>query len=136
MRRVIRTKHSGQVLGSVLCLVGFVAFFTVFWKAWPDVSTSQNIFSSLWSYILTEEINIASLVRLRLTYLTIMGMIFLSLGILVLALSRQIFYLSGGSVLLKCTYCKNQWRASRAKGWAECPHCRQFIQPEVVKKKM
>jgi len=134
MYRIIRRKLSGHVLGMLLCLVGFSILFVVFWKAWSGISASSNVLSSLWSYILTEQIEIASTVTLKLSYLGIMGAIFLGLGIIVLAFSRQIFYLSGESVLLQCPYCKNQWRTSRAKGWAECPYCRQFVQPQVTKR--
>jgi len=134
MRRIIRRKLSGHVLGIILCLMGFTILFVVFLKAWFSVSASSNVLSSLWSYILTEQIEIASIVTLKLSYLSIMGAIFLGLGTVILALSRQIFYLSGESVLLQCPYCKNQWRTSRAKGWAECPHCRQFVQPQVTKR--
>jgi len=134
MYRIIRRKLSGHVFGIILCLIGFSILFVVFWKAWSSVSASPNVLSSLWSYILTEQIEIASIVTVKLSYLSIIGAIFLVLGTVVLALSRQIFYLSGESVLLTCPYCKNQWRTSRAKGWAECPHCRQFVQPQVTKR--
>jgi len=136
MRRIIRRQLSSQVLGILLCLVGFAILLVVFWKAWSGVSASSNVLSSLWSYILTEQVDLASTVTLKLSYLSIMGAIFLFLGIVVIAFSRQVFYLSGGSVLLTCPYCKNQWKTSRAKAWAECPHCRQFIQPDVAKKKI
>jgi hypothetical protein len=115
--------------------VGFGILLAVFWKAWSRVSASSDALSSLWSYILTAQVDIASAVTMKLSYLSIMGTIFLVLGIVIIAFSRQIFYLSGESVLLQCPYCKNQWRTSRAKGWAECPHCRQFIKPEVAKKR-
>jgi len=134
MRRIIRRKLSGHVLGILLCLVGFSVLFVVFFKAWFSVSASPNVLSSLWAYILTEQVDIASAVTLKLFHLSIIGAIFLVSGIIVLAFSRQVFYLSGESVLLQCPYCKNQWRANRAKGWAECPHCRQFIQPQVTKR--
>jgi len=133
MRRVIRTKQSGQVLGSILCLAGFAALFTVFWKAWPQASASSDAASSLWGRILTEEINLASMVTVKLVYLTTLGTIFLVLGIVVLGFSRQVFYVSGESVWLHCPYCKNSWKARRAVGWAECPHCRKFIQPQTKK---
>jgi len=134
MYRIIRRKLSGHVFGIILCLIGFGILFVVFWNAWSGISASSNVLSSLWSYILTEQIEIASIVTVKLSYLSIIGAIFLVLGIIVLAFSRQIFYLSGESVLLQCPYCKNQWRTSRAKGWAECPHCRQFVQPQVTKR--
>jgi len=133
MRRIIRRQLSSHILGSLLVLVGVIILIVVFWKAWSGVSASSNVLSSLWSYILTEQVDLASTVTLKLLYLSIMGAIFLVLGIVVIAFSRQVFYLSGESVWLTCPYCKNHWRASRAKGWAECPHCRQFIKPNVEK---
>jgi len=134
MRRIIRRQLSSHVLGILLCLVGLGILLAVFWKAWTNVSASSDVLSSMWSYILTAQVNIASGITVRLSYLSIMGAVFLILGVVIIAFSRQIFYLSGESVLLQCPYCKNQWRTSRAKGWAECPHCRQFVQPQVTKR--
>jgi len=133
MRRIIRRKLSGHVVGIILSLIGFGILFVVFGKAWSTISSSSDVLSSLWSYISTEQIQLGSTVTLRLSYLFILGAIFLVTGVIVFALSRQVFYLSE-SVLLQCPYCKNHWKTSRAKGWAECPHCRQFIRPELVKK--
>jgi len=133
MRRVIRRKLSGQVLGALLFIVGLGIFFAVFLKAWSSVSASQNFLSAMWEYILTEEVNVASLVTLKLSYVSVMAVVFLVLGIVVLGFSRQIFYVSSESVWLQCPYCKNSWRARRAVGWAECPHCRKFVQPQVKK---
>jgi hypothetical protein len=131
MQRIIRKKSSGQALGIMLCIIGIGALFSVLWKAWPTISDSPNVLSALWVYILTEQIDIASAVVLRLSYLTIMGAIFLGLGIVVIAFSQQVFYLTGESLSLECPYCKNYWKARRAVGWAECPHCHQFVQPRV-----
>lgn len=133
MRRIIRTKKSGQALGCVLCLLGFLALFVVIWKVWPSVSGSANILSSLWSQVLNEQISLGSILTLRAIYITIGGSAFLILGAVVLALSRQIFYVSAEATL-QCPYCRNHWKARRAMGWAECPYCRKFIQPTVVKK--
>ncbi|HKZ94977.1 MAG TPA: hypothetical protein VJ249_10435 [Candidatus Bathyarchaeia archaeon] len=134
MRQIIRTKQSGQILGSILCLLGFVALLLVFWKAWPSASGSADVFSALWSQVLNGQINLGSLLVLKLVYLMIGGSALLILGIAVLALSRQIFYVSGESTLIQCPYCRNQWKARRAMGWAECPFCRKFIHPQTVKK--
>jgi len=136
MQRIIRTKRSGQILGSMFCLLGFIVLVAVFWKAWPNASVSSNPFSALWSQILSEQLSLASWVAVKLIYLVIMGTVFLVLGVAVLALSRQIFYLSGSAVSLQCPYCKNSWKARRAMGWAECPYCRKFIQPLTAKKGM
>ncbi len=134
MHRIIRTKQSGQILGGLLCLVGFAALLVVFWKAWPNASGSANVFSAFWSEILAGQINVASVVTLKLVYLTVAGTGLLLLGVVVLAFSRQVFYASSGSSMLQCPYCKNQWKARRGMGWAECPYCRKFINPQTVKK--
>ena len=134
MSRIIITKLSSRVLGAFLCLVGLSMLAVVFWKAWPTVSASTNVFASLWSTILAEQIEIASLASFKLIYLFIMGVFFLGLGIVAIVLSRQVFYCAGTPVLLKCPYCKNSWKARRAKGYAECPHCRKFVQPQVMRK--
>lgn len=133
MRQIIRTKKSGQALGCILCLLGLLALLVVFWKAWPSLQGSSNILSSLWSQILNEQIRVGSVLTLKLIYVTVGGFALLILGTLVLALSRQIFYVSAQTTL-QCPYCRNQWTARRAMGWAECPYCRKFIQPQVAKK--
>ena len=134
MYRNIRTKHSGQVIGSILCVLGCVALLVVFWKAWPEASCSTDIFSALWLQILNGNLSIGTVMTFKLLYLMIGGSVFLILGVTILALSRQIFYVTSGSNLLQCPYCKNQWKAKRAMGWAECPYCRKFIQPNTVRK--
>jgi len=134
MPRIIRTKQSGQALGATLCLMGFIALLVVFWKAWPTASGSSNALSALWTQILSQQISLGSTVTLKLIYITVAGTVLLITGLIVLALSRQIFYVSRESTLLQCPYCKNQWKARRAMGWAECPFCRKFINPQTVKK--
>jgi hypothetical protein len=134
MPKIIRTKQSGQALGAVLCMMGFIALLVVFWKAWPNASGSSNFLSALWLQILNQQISLGSAVTLKLTYVTIAGTAFVILGLVVLALSRQIFHVSREPTLLQCPYCRNQWRARRAVGWAECPFCRKFINPQTVKK--
>jgi len=134
MPRIIRTKQSGQALGAALCLMGFIVLLVVFWKAWPSATASSNALSALWTQILSQQVSLGSMVTLKLIYLTIAGTMFLIAGLVVLALSRQIFYVSRESTLLQCPYCKNQWKARRAMGWAECPFCRKFINPQTVKR--
>jgi len=133
MKRIIRRKKSGYALGFILCFVGLIVLFAVLWEAWPNVSNSPDVFSALWSYLLTKQFDFGVGVSLKLIDLTIIGGAVLVLGIFVLALSRKVFSVSGENVLLKCPYCKNHWKASRASGYAECPHCRQFVQPTVKK---
>ena len=132
MRRIIRKKTSVQILGSLLLITGLAILFFVLWKASSAISADAGM-SALWSYILNEQVDAASLVTFKLIYIVIMGTVFSALGLITLIFSRQIFYLSGESVVLTCPYCKNRWKARRAMGWAECPHCRRFIQPQVAK---
>jgi len=134
MHRIVRTKQSGQVLGSLLCLMGLATLLVVFWKAWPGASSSANVFAGLWSQILAEQISVTSLITLKLVYLTVAGTVLLFFGVVVLALSRQVFYASRESNLLQCPYCKNQWKARRGMGWAECPYCHKFIHPQTLRK--
>ena len=134
MPRLIRTKQSGQALGSILCLIGCLALLVVLWKAWPNSSGSSDFFPALWSEILDGQVSLGSILALKLVHVTIVGTILLISGVAVLALSRQIFHVSRESTLLQCPYCRNQWNARRAMGWAECPFCRKFIHPQTVKK--
>ncbi|MFQ6068795.1 MAG: hypothetical protein ACE5KD_04540 [Candidatus Bathyarchaeia archaeon] len=134
MRRIIRRKKSGYALGFALCFIGLIVLFAVLWKAWPNVSASDDVFSALSSYLWAKQFDFGFGVRLKLMHLSILSLAVLALGIFVLAFSRQVFSVyAGENVLLQCPFCKNRWKAGRASGWAECPHCRQFVQPTVVK---
>ena len=134
MRRIIRRKKSGYALGFTLFFIGLFVLFAVLWKAWPNVSASHDVFSALGSYLWTKQFDLGFGVGLKLMHLTMMGAAALVLGIFVLAFSRQVFSVyAGENVLLQCPFCKNHWKASRGRGLAECPHCRQYVEPRVVK---
>jgi len=133
MRRILRREKSGYALGLVFCLVGLFLLAFVWWKVWLRASVSQLVLSDLWSYLLAEQLDFPFGFGFKLVYFTILGAVIFVLGTVVLALSQKWFTLSGETVVLTCPYCKNHWRASRANGWAECPHCRQFIRPQVMK---
>jgi len=132
MRRITIHYVIGYALGFVLCFVGLTVLVAVLWKAWPDVSGSYDVFSALEAYLWAEEFDFGFGVRLKLMHLTVMAAAALVLGVFVLAFSRQALY-EGERVLLQCPFCKNQWKASRARGWSTCPHCNQLVQPTVVK---
>ena len=134
MSRIIITKLSSRVLGVFLCLLGLGMLAFVLWKAWPNAIASSNLLPALWSTILTDQIEIASLVSFKLVFIFVLSVFFLGLGVTGFVLSRQVFYAAGSPVLLKCPYCNNSWKAKRAKGYAECPHCRKFVQPQVTRK--
>jgi len=134
MKKVLRRERSGYILGLILCLIGLILLAVALWKLWPHVSVSQNALTELWSYLWKEQLELALGIELRLIYLTVLGILMFFSGAVMVALSQKWFTLSGEAILLTCPYCKNQWKTSRAKGWAECPHCRQFIQPQVAKR--
>jgi len=134
MRRILRREKSGYALGLIFCLVGLFLLAVVLWKTWPHFSVSQLVLSDLWSYLWTEQFDFPLGVGFKLMYFTILGAVIFVSGTVMMALSQKWFTLSRETVLLTCPYCKNHWRASRVKGWAECPHCRQFVQPRVMKK--
>jgi len=134
MRRIIYRKKSGYALGFTLFSIGLIVLFAVLWKAWPSVSASHDVFSALWSYLWSKQFDFGLGVSVRMIHLTIVGAVALFLGIIVLVLSRQIFSVyAGENVLLQCPFCKNHWKSRRAGGFAECPHCRQFVEPTEVK---
>jgi len=134
MRRILRREKSGYSLGIIFCLIGLSLMAFVLWKAWLHVSGSQHSLSDLWSYLWTEQLDFPLGVAFKLIYFTVLGIAIFFTGTVMLTLSQKWFTLPGETVLLTCPYCKNHWRTSRAKGWAECPHCRQFIQPQVTKR--
>jgi len=132
MRRILRREKSGFTLGLILCLVGLILLAVVLWKVWAHFSVSQLALSDLWSLLWTEQLDFFG-VGFKLIYFTTLGAVIFFFGAIMMALSQKWFTLPGETILLTCPYCKNQWRARRAKGWAECPHCRQFVQPQVMK---
>jgi len=134
MKKVLRREKSGYALGLILCVAGLILLAVVLWKAWLHASVSQFVLEDLWSYLWTEQLDFAFGVGFKLIYFTMLGVLLIVFGTVTLALSQKGFTLSGETVMLTCPYCKNHWKTSRAKGWAECPHCRQFIQPQVTKR--
>jgi len=132
MKKITIHYITGYALAFALCFIGLTVLVAVLWTAWPNVSTSYDILSALETYLWTKELDTGFGITLNLMHLTIIGAATLVSGITILAFSRQIFY-EGESVLLQCPFCKNQWKANRARGWAKCPHCNQLIQPTVVK---
>ncbi len=129
--KVVRRLKSGFALGFILCLKGLILLVLVLLKTWPSLPSSQPDLSALWSYLWTAQLAIPFGINLQLVYIGISGIALFIGGVITLVLSEKWFIFSGGSALLMCPFCKNQWRTSRAKGWSECPHCRQFVQPKV-----
>ena len=118
-------------LGLGLSIVGSILLIVALWSAWPDVANSDDIFAALQAQLWTEELDSGLGVRFKLMEVTILGTALLVLGIFVTVLSRQVFH-AGKYIFLKCPFCKNRWKATRARTWAKCPHCNRFIQPIIV----
>ncbi len=132
MRKITTRYIAGFALGLALCFAGLTLLVAVLWKALPNVSTSQGALSALAEYLWTKEFDLGFDVKLKLMHLIMVGATALVSGIFVLTFSRKVFYV-GENVLLQCPFCKNQWKASRARGYGKCPYCNQMVQPTVVK---
>jgi len=96
------------------------------------VSASHSVLPALEEYLWTKEFDLGYGAKLKLMHLTMMGAAALVIGIFVLTFSRKVLYVRE-NVLLQCPFCKNQWKASRARGWGKCPYCNRMIQPTVAK---
>ena len=131
--KVVRRIKSGFALGFILCLAGLILLVIVLLKTWPTMPSSQPDLSELWSFLWTAQLAFPLGVNLRLIYVSIAGISLFLGGVIILFLSEKWFIFSGESVWLTCPFCKNHWKTSRAKGWAECPNCRKFVQPQVKK---
>jgi uncharacterized membrane protein len=131
MTRITVYNVVGYALGLGLSIVGAILLIVALWNAWPDVVGSDDIFAALAAQLWTEEFNFGFGFGFKLMEVTILGAALLVLGIFVTVLSRQVFH-AGKYIFLKCPFCKNRWKATRARTWAKCPHCNKFIQPIIV----
>ena len=132
MRKITTRYIAGYALGFALCLAGLTLLFAILWRAWPNVSTSHSVLSALEEYLWTKEFDLGFGAKLKLMHLTMMGAAALVFGTFVLAFSRKVLYVRENT-LLQCPFCKNQWKASRARGWGKCPYCNRMVQPTVAK---
>ncbi|UCG44890.1 MAG: hypothetical protein JSV58_05730 [Candidatus Bathyarchaeota archaeon] len=132
MKKIATYHMAGYALGFAFVLVGLTMLIAIFWQAWPSVSTSRPIFPALEQYLWINDFDFGLGVRLKLMHLAIVGAAASVFGIVILGLSQKVFYV-GKKVLLECPFCKNQWKASRARVWSTCPYCNQRVQPKAVK---
>jgi len=132
MRKILRRQTSGYVLSFLLCSSGLAALFTVLWKTWPQVSSSENPVSIFWESLWTEKLDLFQGFEFKLVYLIVLAAAMLVAGVVVLALSRQWFLLAGEKTLFQCPFCRKQWKASPDKALVHCPHCRQLVHPQPV----
>jgi len=131
MTRITVYNVVGYALGLGLSIVGSILLIATLWNAWPNVVGSDHILTALEAYLWTEELDSGLGIRFKLMEVTILATALLVLGIFVTILSRQVFH-AGKYIFLKCPFCKNRWKATRARTWAKCPHCNRFIQPIIA----
>ncbi|MCS7124246.1 MAG: hypothetical protein NZ932_02360 [Candidatus Bathyarchaeota archaeon] len=132
MRRVLRKQKSVYMFSLFLCLAGATALLGAFWKTYPQLSASQNPFSTFLSLLWTENVNVVGLIKFKLIYLVVFGDITLILGFILWLLSRQWFVVPGKTVWYECSFCKKRWKAVGDKALVHCPHCRQLVHPKIV----
>lgn len=119
----------GYTAGLALSALGSIMLIMTLWKAWPAVADSSDILTALQTYLWTNELNFGYNIKLKLMEVAILGTIILIIGITTTILSRQVYH-RGRYVLLQCPFCKNRWKAERARTWATCPYCNKHIQPQ------
>ena len=134
MKKILRTQKSAYVLSVILCLTGMAALFTTLWKTWPQISSSENAFSTFLTLLWTEKLDLIPGLEFKLIYLFILGDVMLISGVLTWILSRQWFLLPGKTVWFQCPYCNKKWKSMEDKALVHCPHCRQLIHPKMIEK--
>jgi uncharacterized protein YjeT (DUF2065 family) len=134
MKRILRRQNSGYALALILCLIGIAAILVPLWKTWPQVSSSQDPVSTFWTLLWTQNLDFIPGIQFQLAYLTILGIVSIAVGVVVLILSRQWFFLPGETVLLQCPFCKKTWTSIRNKALVHCPYCRQLVHPTMAER--
>jgi len=129
--RILRKQKSGYALGIMLCLIGLVLIFITIWRTWPNIS-AENSVQSFWAAVWAQKLDFIPVIEFKLAYLIILGIALISVGFVVLILSRQWLTIYNGTTLFQCPFCKKRWRALRDKGLVHCPHCNQLVHPTMV----
>lgn len=135
MSKTIRRQKTGYALSLIFCLVGITALFVALWKTWPEVSLANNPISTFWALLWRDQLGLIPGVGFKLAYLIILGTIMIVSGVVVLALSRQRFYLPTEEIVLfQCSFCRKQWRGHKSKEITNCPQCHKQTYPRIVEK--
>ena len=137
MSKILRRQKSGYVLSLILCSIGLTALFVALWKTWPEVSSANNPFSTFWTLLWREQLDLIPSIGFKLAYLVILGTVMLVSGIVILVLSRQWFYLPAGEIVsFQCPFCKKQWRGHKNQELVNCPYCRKQTYPRMTEKQV
>jgi DNA-directed RNA polymerase subunit RPC12/RpoP len=134
MKRTLRKQKSAYTLSLILCLVGTVALLSTVWKTYPQLTSSEDPFSTFLSLLWTEKITLISWLEFKLIYLVILGDIMLILGVILWLLSREWLLLPGKIVWFQCPFCKKKWKSTGDKALVHCPYCRQLVHPKITEK--
>jgi hypothetical protein len=132
--KTLRRKTSTYAISLILCLGGIAALLTTLWKTWPEVSSAKAPFSTFLTLLWNRNLSLIWGLEFKLVYLLILGDAMLILGVVLLVLSVQRFYLPGKIVWYRCPFCEKDWRSSGDKALVHCPHCRQLIHPIIIEK--
>ncbi|MEM3442825.1 MAG: hypothetical protein QXM86_03065 [Candidatus Bathyarchaeia archaeon] len=134
MKKVLRKQKSAYALSLILCLIGVASILATLWKTYPQLSISEDPFSTFLSLLWTEKISIMSWLEFKLIYLIILGNAMLISGATILILSRQWLLIPAKTVWFQCPFCKKKWRSTGDKALVHCPHCRQLVHPTITEK--
>jgi hypothetical protein len=111
-----------------------MAIFLAVWETWPQVSASENPFSTFIDLLWSEKLDFVPFLDFKLLYLFILGDLMLISGVVTWVLSRQWLLLPEETVWYSCPFCKKKWRATGDKALVHCPHCRQLVHPTLTEK--
>ena len=135
MSKILRRQKAGYALSLVFCLIGVTALLVAFWKTWSEVSSANNPLSAFWTLLWRDQLDLIPSIGFKLAYLVILGTIMLFSGVVVLALSRQWFFLPTEEIVLfQCPFCKKQWRGHKNQELTNCPRCHKQTYPRIVGK--
>jgi uncharacterized Zn-finger protein len=134
MKKVLRKQKSAYAFSLILCLIGVASILATLWKTYPQISRSEDPFSTFLSLLWTEKISVTPFFEFKLIYLIILGNVMLVSGVILLILSRQWLLVPGKTVWFQCPFCKKKWRSVGDKALVHCPYCRQLVHPIITEK--
>jgi len=134
MKKILRKQKSAYVLSLIFCLAGVASFSVTLWKTYPQISTSEDPFSTFFSLLWTEKLSFSPWLEFKLIYLVILGDVLLISGVILWILSHQWFLLPGKTAWFECPFCRKKWKSIGDKALVHCPYCRQLVHPKITEK--
>ncbi len=130
--RTLRRYRFGYSISAILILIGLASITVTIWKAWSQLSSSNEPLNTLWTFIWTEEVDTGLGIQFKTIYLIILAAAAFVAASFMLAFSRQWLFLPSEVKNLQCPFCKKYWRSTYDRGQMLCPHCRHLIHPKLV----